>query len=100
LSPGCNEKERKGGDHKAALRQKKLKAKTFKWRSSNGDMNSKVEAGGSDQVCDDAVLCSLSTASFSGLVSWKRVRTLGKVSFLPFTMSVFNHLLSVRYAHL
>ncbi|CAD6252108.1 unnamed protein product [Miscanthus lutarioriparius] len=77
---GCNGKERKGGDHKEALRQKKLKAKTFKWRSSNGDMNSKVEAGGSDQVCDDAVLCSLSTASFSGLVSWKRVRTLGKVA--------------------
>ncbi|XP_066329156.1 probable GPI-anchored adhesin-like protein PGA55 [Miscanthus floridulus] len=77
---GCNGKERKGGDHKAALRQKKLKAKTLKWRSSNSDMNSKVEAGGSDQVCDDAVLCSLSTASFSGLVSWKRVRTLGKVA--------------------
>lgn len=66
---GCNGKERKGGDHKAALRQKKLKSKTFKWRSSNGAMNSKVEAGGSDQVCDDAVLCSLSTASFSGLVA-------------------------------
>ncbi|KAG0531417.1 hypothetical protein BDA96_04G021300 [Sorghum bicolor] len=77
---GCNGKERKGGDQKAALKKKKLKAKTFKWRSSNGDMNNKVEAGGSDQVCDDAVLCSLSTASFGGLVSWKRVRTLGKVT--------------------
>lgn len=66
-----------------ALRQKRLKkAKCFKWRPSKGDMDSKVEAGGagSGQVCDDAVLCSLSTASFSGLVSWQRVRTLGKVA--------------------
>lgn len=83
MSPGCNGKEREGGDHKVALlRQKKLKAKTFKWRSSNcKDMNGKVEAGGSDEVYDDTVLCSLPTASFSSLVSQKRVRTLGKVSF-------------------
>nr|CAB3448620.1 unnamed protein product [Digitaria exilis] len=79
---GCNGKEREGGDHKVALlRQKKLKAKTFKWRSSNcKDMNGKVEAGGSDEVYDDTVLCSLPTASFSSLVSQKRVRTLGKVA--------------------
>lgn len=73
----------RGGEHRAALRQKRLKkAKCFKWRPSKGDMDSKVEAGGagSGQVCDDAVLCSLSTASFSGLVSWQRVRTLGKVA--------------------
>jgi hypothetical protein len=62
-----------------ALRQKKLKAKSLKWRSSNSDMNSKVGAGGSDEVYDDTVLCSLSTASFSSLVSRKRVRNLGKV---------------------
>nr|CAB3445362.1 unnamed protein product [Digitaria exilis] len=82
MSPGCNGKEREGGDHKVALlRQKKLKAKTFKWRSSNcKDMNGKVEAGGSDEVYDDTVLCSLPTASFSSLVSQKRVRTLGKVA--------------------
>ncbi|AQK60695.1 hypothetical protein ZEAMMB73_Zm00001d053911 [Zea mays] len=73
----------RGEEHRAALRQKRLKkAKCFKWRPSKGDMDSKVEAGGagSGQVCDDAVLCSLSTASFSGLVSWQRVRTLGKVA--------------------
>lgn len=79
LSPGCNGKESEGGDLKLALRQKKLKAKSLKWRSSNSDMNSKVGAGGSDEVYDDAVLCSLSTASFSSLVSRKRVRNLGKV---------------------
>jgi len=62
-----------------ALRQKKLKAKSFKWRSSNSDMN-KVEAGESDEVYDDTVLCSLSTASFSSLVSQKRLRILGKVA--------------------
>uniref|UniRef100_K3YQ24 Uncharacterized protein n=1 Tax=Setaria italica TaxID=4555 RepID=K3YQ24_SETIT len=76
---GCNGKESEGGDLKLALRQKKLKAKSLKWRSSNSDMNSKVGAGGSDEVYDDAVLCSLSTASFSSLVSRKRVRNLGKV---------------------
>lgn len=80
---GYSGKEMRGGEHRAALRQKRLKkAKCFKWRPSKGDMDSKVEAGGagSGQVCDDAVLCSLSTASFSGLVSWQRVRTLGKVA--------------------
>uniref|UniRef100_A0A804P4Q5 Uncharacterized protein n=3 Tax=Zea mays TaxID=4577 RepID=A0A804P4Q5_MAIZE len=80
---GYSGKEMRGEEHRAALRQKRLKkAKCFKWRPSKGDMDSKVEAGGagSGQVCDDAVLCSLSTASFSGLVSWQRVRTLGKVA--------------------
>ncbi|OEL15225.1 hypothetical protein BAE44_0023749, partial [Dichanthelium oligosanthes] len=77
---GCNGKEREGGDHKAVLRQKKLKAKTFKWRSSKSDMNSKVEAGRSDETYGDPALCSLSKASFSSKVSWKRVRTLGKVA--------------------
>ncbi|RLM80762.1 uncharacterized protein C2845_PM12G01340 [Panicum miliaceum] len=76
---GCTGKESEGGDHKVALRQNKLKAKSFKWRSSNSDMN-KVEAGGSDEVYNDTVLCSLSTASFSSLVSRKRVRNLGKVA--------------------
>lgn len=107
LSPGCNRKEREGGDHKVALRQKKLKAKTFKWRSNNcRDMNGKVEAGGSDEVYDDTALCSLSTASFSSLVSRKRVRTLGKVSFClalyhvhvqSFAFLVYEHL-CVRFA--
>ena len=78
---GCNGKESEDGDHKVALRQKKLKAKSFKWRSSNSDMN-KVEAGESDEVYDDTVLCSLSTASFSSLVSQKRLRILGKVFLL------------------
>jgi len=78
---GCNGKDSEGGDHKVALRQKKLKAKSFKWRSSNSDMN-KVEAGESDEVYDDTVLCSLSTASFSSLVSQKRLRILGKVFLL------------------
>lgn len=77
---GFNGKEREGGDHKAALRQKKLKSKTFKWKSSNGDMNGKVEATGSDEVHDDTVLCSLSAASLSNLVSRKRLRTIGKVA--------------------
>ncbi|XP_039787948.1 uncharacterized protein LOC120654476 isoform X2 [Panicum virgatum] len=76
---GCNGKDSEGGDHKVALRQKKLKEKSFKWRSTNSDMN-KVEAGESDEVYDDTVLCSLSTASFSSLVSRKRVRNLGKVA--------------------
>ncbi|RLN09011.1 uncharacterized protein C2845_PM11G12830 [Panicum miliaceum] len=40
---GCNGKESEGGDHKVALRQKKLKAKSFKWRSSNSDMNKVAE---------------------------------------------------------
>ncbi|XP_025810404.1 uncharacterized protein LOC112888392 isoform X3 [Panicum hallii] len=75
----CTGKESEGGDHKVALMQNKLKAKSFKWRSSNSDMN-KVEAGGSDEVYNDTVLCSLSTASFSSLVSRKRVRNLGKVA--------------------
>ena len=78
---GCNGKESEDGDHKVALRQKKLKAKSFKWRSTNSDMN-KVEAGESDEVYDDTVICSLSTASFSSLVSRKRVRNLGKVIFV------------------
>uniref|UniRef100_A0A0A9G3Z5 Uncharacterized protein n=1 Tax=Arundo donax TaxID=35708 RepID=A0A0A9G3Z5_ARUDO len=43
-------------------------------------MNGKVEAGGPDGVCDDTVLSSLTTGSFSGLISRKRVRTLGKVA--------------------
>ncbi|CAL4890370.1 unnamed protein product [Urochloa decumbens] len=76
----CNGKDSEGGDHKVALRQKKLKAKSFKWRSSNSDMNSKVGAGGSDEVYDDTVLCSLSTSSFTSLVSRKRVRNFGKVA--------------------
>jgi hypothetical protein len=90
LSPGCTGKESEGGDHKVALMQNKLKAKSFKWRSSNSDMN-KVEAGGSDEVYNDTVLCSLSTASFSSLVSRKRVRNLGKVflfGFVPCPCSV------------
>ncbi|CAN6236939.1 unnamed protein product [Urochloa humidicola] len=78
IGGGCNGKESEGGDHKVTLRQKK--AKSFKWRSSNSDMNSKVGAGGSDEVYDDTVLCSLSTASFTSLVSRKRVRNLGKVA--------------------
>ncbi|CAN6226991.1 unnamed protein product [Urochloa humidicola] len=79
IGGGCNGKESEGGDHKVALRQRKLKAKSFKWRSSNTDMNGKVVAGGSD-VSNDTVLCSLSTATFTSLVSRKRVRNLGKVA--------------------
>ncbi|CAL5060684.1 unnamed protein product [Urochloa decumbens] len=80
IGGGCNGKESDGGDHKVPLKQKKLKVKSFKWRSSNSDMNSKVGAGGSDEIYDDTVLCSLSTASFTSLVSRKRVRNLGKVA--------------------
>ncbi|CAN6271220.1 unnamed protein product [Urochloa humidicola] len=80
IGGGCNGKESEGGDHKVALRQRKLKAKSFKWRSNNEDMNSKVVAGVSDEVSDDTVLCSLSTATFTSLVSRKRVRNLGKVA--------------------
>ncbi|TVU33609.1 hypothetical protein EJB05_25434, partial [Eragrostis curvula] len=77
----CNRNDTEDGDHKAALRQKKLKAKTMKWRSSNKDMNSKVEAGGSDRIYDDdTVLSSVTAASFNSLISKKRVRTLGKVA--------------------
>ncbi|KAL6848346.1 hypothetical protein ACP4OV_021640 [Aristida adscensionis] len=76
----CNRNESEGGDHKAALRKKKLKAKTLKWRSSNSDMNGKVEAGGSAGVYDDTVLSSLTTASFGSLISKKKLRTLGKVA--------------------
>ncbi|XP_062224273.1 uncharacterized protein LOC133922801 isoform X2 [Phragmites australis] len=67
---GCKRNESEGGHHKAALRQKKLKAKTLKRRSSNSDMNGKADAGG---TYDDTVLCSLSTASFRSLISRKRV---------------------------
>ncbi|XP_062218009.1 uncharacterized protein LOC133918253 isoform X2 [Phragmites australis] len=74
----CNRNGSEGRGHKAALRQKKLKAKTLKWRSSNKDKNSKVEAGRYDGVYDDTVR-SQTTASFSSLISLKRVRTLGKV---------------------
>uniref|UniRef100_A0A0A9BUZ0 Uncharacterized protein n=1 Tax=Arundo donax TaxID=35708 RepID=A0A0A9BUZ0_ARUDO len=74
----CNRNESEGGDHKPVLR-KKLKAKTLKWRSSNSDMNGKVDGGGSDEV-SDTVLCSLTTASFSSLISRKRMRTRGKVA--------------------
>ncbi|KAK3155868.1 hypothetical protein QOZ80_2AG0099680 [Eleusine coracana subsp. coracana] len=76
----CNRNETDGGDHKAALRQKKLKAKTLKWTSSNKDMNSKAKGGGSEGVYDDTILCSLTTATFNSLISRKRVRTLGKVA--------------------
>ncbi|KAG8076587.1 hypothetical protein GUJ93_ZPchr0006g40764 [Zizania palustris] len=42
-------------------------------------MNSKREAGGSNGDHDDTVLSSVTTASFSSLISRKRVKTLGKV---------------------
>ncbi|KAJ1277598.1 hypothetical protein BS78_04G016400 [Paspalum vaginatum] len=80
IGGGCNGKGREGGDHKSALRQKKLKVKTLRWKSSNGDMKSKVEARESDEAYDDTILCSLSAAGFGNLVSRKRVRTLGKVA--------------------
>ncbi|KAK3152005.1 hypothetical protein QOZ80_2BG0153130 [Eleusine coracana subsp. coracana] len=90
ISSGCssppppaadyNRNETEAGDHKAALRQKKLKAKTLKWTSSNKDMNSKAKGGGSEGIYDDTVLCSLTTATFNSLISRKRVRTLGKVA--------------------
>jgi hypothetical protein len=79
LSPDCNKNETQGGDHKAVLRQKKLKAKTLKLGSSNKGMNSKAEGGGSEGVYDDKVLCSLTTASMNSLIIGKRMRAHGKV---------------------
>jgi hypothetical protein len=95
LSPGCNKNETEGGDHKATLRQKKLKAKTLKMGSSSKGMNSKVEGGGSEGVYDDKVLCSLTTASINSLISGKRMRTHGKV--LSFFVPVCCCFCSILY---
>ncbi|KAL5199222.1 hypothetical protein ABZP36_020425 [Zizania latifolia] len=72
--------ESEGGDHSLTLGKKKGKVKTLKWRVSDTDMNSKREACGSDGDHDDTVLSSVTTASFSSLISRKRVKTLGKVA--------------------
>ncbi|KAL6629258.1 hypothetical protein ACP70R_029023 [Stipagrostis hirtigluma subsp. patula] len=69
-----------GGEHNAALRQKKLKAKASKWKSNNNDLDGKAQAGESSGDYGDTVFSSLTTASFSGLISRKRMRTLGKVA--------------------
>ncbi|XP_040377204.1 uncharacterized protein LOC102710761 isoform X1 [Oryza brachyantha] len=75
-----NKNASEGGDYNVTCRQKKGKAKALKWRLSNTDMDRKGEEGGSDGDYDDTVLSSLTTASFSSLISRKRVKSLGKVA--------------------
>ncbi|KAF2942727.1 uncharacterized protein [Oryza sativa Japonica Group] len=75
-----NKNMSEGGDLNLISRQKKGKAKVLKWRLSNTDMDMKGEEGGSDGDYDDTVLSSLTTASFSSLISRKRVKSLGKVA--------------------
>ncbi|KAF0935008.1 hypothetical protein E2562_029534 [Oryza meyeriana var. granulata] len=69
-----------GGDHNSTCMQKKGKVKALKWRLSNTDMDREGEEGGSDGDYDDTVVASLTTASFSSLISRKRVKSLGKVA--------------------
>uniref|UniRef100_A0A0E0JUU0 Uncharacterized protein n=1 Tax=Oryza punctata TaxID=4537 RepID=A0A0E0JUU0_ORYPU len=75
-----NKNVSEGGDQNPTCRQKKGKAKALKWRLSKTDMDRKGEGGGSDGDYDDTVLSSLTTASFSCLISRKRVKSLGKVA--------------------
>lgn len=83
LFTDSNKNVSEGGDQNLISRQKKGKAKVLKWRLSNTDMDMKGEEGGSDGDYDDTVLSSLTTASFSSLISRKRVKSLGKVC-VPF----------------
>uniref|UniRef100_A0A0D9VBH5 Uncharacterized protein n=2 Tax=Leersia perrieri TaxID=77586 RepID=A0A0D9VBH5_9ORYZ len=76
-----NKNMSEGGDHHNLIRrQNKGKDKALKWRLSNTDMDRKGEQVGSGGDYDDTVLSSLTTASFSSLISRKRVKSLGKVA--------------------